>query len=129
MELILNLAWTMLAALMICVWLRFGTRKGLGRQSQLVALAVLILILFPVISVSDDLMVLQNPAEPDCCLRRDHVVSNASSIFPAIADLPQPIAAELPFGFVRLAAPGNLPVPVVCHPGLGSIQNRPPPAA
>jgi hypothetical protein len=129
MELILNLAWAMLAALMICAWLRFGPRTGPGRRSQLVALSVLILILFPVISVSDDLMALQNPAEADCCLRRNHVVSNAHSIFPAVADLPQPIAAELPFGFLRLAAPGNLPVPVVDHGGLDPIQNRPPPAA
>jgi hypothetical protein len=129
MELILNLAWAMLAIFMACGWVFFGVRTGPNRRSQLVALAVLILILFPVISVSDDLMALQNPAEDDCCLRRAHVVVSTHSIFPTVAAMPRPVLAELPFGFLRLAAPGNLPVPVICHPGLAAIQNRPPPAA
>jgi hypothetical protein len=134
MELFLNLAWVLLAALMCCLWPRFAPRTGpeqrmQDRRMQFVALAMLILILLPVISVTDDLMAVQNPAETDSCQRRDHVVSNAHSIFPAVAALPLPVFSELSFGVLRLAAPGHLPAPVVYHPGLASIQNRPPPVA
>src|ERR1700691_531557 len=144
MELALNLAWVILAMLMFCVWPRFAARTGpkrrmperqmpnqrmKDRRMQFVALSMLILILFPVISVNDDLQPLQNPAEADCCLRRVHVVTNTHSIFPPVAALPVPVFAELSFGFVRLAAPSRLSAPVVDHPGLASIQNRPPPEA
>jgi hypothetical protein len=30
---------------------------------------------------------------------------------------------------LRIAAPGRLPAPVIDHPALAPIQNRPPPAA
>jgi hypothetical protein len=134
MEFVLNLAWVLLATLMFCVWPRFAARTGPKRQEQdrrmqFVALTVLVLILFPVISVTDDLQALQNPAEADCCLRRVHVVTNTHSIFPTVAALPVPVFAELSCSFVRLAAPGRLSAPVVEHPGLASIQNRPPPVA
>ncbi|MGA2673533.1 MAG: hypothetical protein ABSE99_09920 [Terracidiphilus sp.] len=129
MEFTLNLAWVVLAALMICLWLRIGPRRDTDRRLQLVALAVLLLILFPVISVTDDLLAVQNPAETDSCIRRDYAISSAHSIFPAVAALPQPFLAELSFSFLRFAAPGHLPAPAVDHPGLAGIQNRPPPAA
>jgi hypothetical protein len=134
MELTLNLAWVVLAALMFCLWLHFASRTGLerrieNRRAQFVALAVLILILFPVISVTDDLQAIQNPAETDTCQRRDYVVCNAHSIFPPVASLPLPIFAQLSFGILRIAAPSRLPAPVIDHPALASIQNRPPPAA
>jgi hypothetical protein len=133
MELALNLAWVLLATLMFCLWLQDTPRIGSDRRipdrrMQLMALAVLILILFPVISVTDDLLAAQNPAEADSCLRRDHVVSCAHSIFPAAAAPPQPALAELSFGFLRFVAPRNFPAPIVDHPALTSIQNRPPPA-
>jgi hypothetical protein len=129
MEFALNLAWVVLAALMFCLWLRFAPRQGTDRRMQLIALAVLLLILFPVISVTDDLLTIQNPAETDSCVRRDYAVSNAHSILPAVAALPQPVFAELSFAFQRFAAPGHLPAPAVDHPGMAEIQNRPPPAA
>jgi len=134
MELVLNLAWVLLAAVMFWLWLRFAPLTGPehrthDRRSQFVALAVLLLILFPVISVTDDLQAIQNPAEADSCLRRGSVVSNAHSIFPAAPTLPEPAFAELSFGFVGLATPGRLPAPVADRPALGPIQNRPPPVA
>jgi hypothetical protein len=134
MELLLNLAWALLAALMLCLWLRFAQRTGTerrmqDRRMQFVALALLLLILFPVISVTDDLQAIQNPAETDSCQRRDHIVASPHSIFPAGAALPLPVFAELSFGILRIAAPGSLRAPVVDHPALAPIQNRPPPAA
>jgi hypothetical protein len=128
MELALNLGWMLLGALLFCLWLQFGSRTGADRRMQFVALAVLVLILFPVISMTDDVFAAQNPAEADCCLRRDHGFSAAHSLFPAAATLPPPVFAELSFGFLRFVAPRNYPVPVIDHPGLKTIQNRPPPA-
>jgi hypothetical protein len=72
---------------------------------------------------------MQNPAEADCLLRRDHVVCNTHSIFPSVAALPLPVFAELSFGFVQFAALGRLTTPVTDHPAMAPIQNRPPPVA
>ncbi|MGA2675081.1 MAG: hypothetical protein ABSE99_17840 [Terracidiphilus sp.] len=129
MELILNLAGLFVAMALVGLWLRWAPRAGVDRRTQIVALALLILILFPVISVTDDLLAAQNPAETDSCVRRDHMVANANSTFPAAATLPEPLLAELPFGFLRFAAPGALPAPVMASPALAPIENRPPPTA
>jgi hypothetical protein len=129
MELTLNLAWVLLAALMFWQWLRLAPRSSPDRRMQFVALAVLLLILFPVISVTDDLQAAQNPAEVDTCLRRDHAASNAHSIFPAVAALPPPVFAGFSFAILHFSLPGNHLAPVVDNPAFASIQNRPPPAA
>jgi hypothetical protein len=129
MELALNLAWAFSAIVIVCLWLRFAPQAGASRRTQWAALAVLILILFPVISVTDDLQAVQNPAEVDSCLRRDHAISHPHSTFPALAALPLPVLAEHPFGFPQLAAPGRSSAPVVDHPGLRILHNRPPPVA
>ena len=129
MELLLNLAWMMLAAAIIGVWLLCAPRGGVGRPQQLLALAVLSLILFPVISITDDLLAAQNPAEADCRLRRDHVVSSAHSVLPVVGSLPEHGFSEVAFSFLRSATPSGLAGPVVDHPGLAAVQNRPPPAA
>ena len=129
MELVLNVAWGLLAGLMICLWLRFGAREGVDRRSQFIALAVLLLILFPVISVTDDLQAALNPAEADCCLRRDHACSLHHSILPAVAGLPVPALAELSFSAQPMVAPGGLEAPVFDLPALAPIQNQPPPPA
>jgi len=129
MEFILNLAWALSAVAFYCIWLRHARHSGSDRRTQLVALAVLVLILFPVISVTDDLQAMQNPAEADCCLRRDHAVAASHSIFPAVAALPPSVIAECRFGFQQLAAQGSRPAPAVDNPALARIQNRPPPVA
>jgi hypothetical protein len=134
MEAILNLVWALLVMLMFGLWLRFAPRPGLNRRvdsrrMQFVALAVLILLLFPVISVTDDLQAIQNAAETDSCQRRDHVCPTSHSIFPAVAALPLPAFAGLSFGILHLAAPASLLAPVVDNPALARIENRPPPAA
>ena len=129
MELILNLGWALVAAWMLFVWLRTASRTAMDRPTQLVALAVVILILWPAISMTDDLIAAQNPAEVDCCARRDHGLSSPHSIVPAAAALPAPTFAGLSVAYVRLAAPSSLSAPYVDHPALAPIQNRPPPAA
>jgi hypothetical protein len=129
MELTLNLAWALVAAVMVCLWSRFAARSGVDRRLQFVALAVLLLILFPVVSVSDDLQAAQNPAEADCLVRRDHACSTPHSILPHLAAMPLPNFTGLSFGILRWAASGTPLVRVCGHPALASIQNRPPPVA
>jgi hypothetical protein len=128
MELLLNLAWVLLATLMFCLWLRFASRTGVGPRLQFVALAVLLMILFPVISVTDDLQAVQNPAEADCLVRRDHG-SILHSVLTPVAVLPLPAFTGLSFGLLRLAVFGGPQDPVFENPALAPIQNRPPPAA
>jgi len=129
MELILNLAWSALAGAMGVLWLCFGLRHGASRRVQLVALTVLVLILFPVISVSDDIQAMQNPAEADCCVRRDHVVAGLHSILPPVVALFQSITTRLATGAVRIATISDHQNPMQDHPGLAVVANRPPPAA
>jgi hypothetical protein len=80
MELFLNFAWALLAIASVCLWMRLERRAGVERRLPLIALALLIVILLPVISVSDDLQVLQNPAESDTfqCQRRDCLAHGSS---------------------------------------------------
>jgi len=129
MELALNLAWVMLAALMASLWLHVAPRTGSNRRMQLVALAALLLILFPVISVTDDLQAAQNLAETDCCQRRVHACSAAHWTHVPVTVLPAPVIAVITFGMVCRPVPGGYRAPAFDHPALGPIQNRPPPAA
>lgn len=130
MELTLNLGWALVAMWMLSAWVRTAPRRATDRRIQMVALAVVILILLPAISMTDDLAAAQNPAEIDCCARRDHDQgASPHSILPAAASLPLPSFTGISLAFVGMAAPGKLPSPFVENPSLTSIQNRPPPAA
>ena len=128
MELLLNLGWALLAAVMFCLWLRFAPRNSVSHPLQFVALAVLLLILFPVISVTDDLQAVQNPAEVDCLVRRIHGPASHSVLTPTAA-IPLPAITEISFGVLRMAIKGNPQDTVFDHPALAPIQNRPPPVA
>jgi hypothetical protein len=130
MELLLNLAWLLMAGVIVCLWLRGESRRSPDCRGQLIAIAVLIAILFPVISVSDDLLAVQNASEADNYLRRDHLVpSNLHPVQPMSTIVAPKIFAVLAMGFLRFFAPRLLPVHVPEHPELGSIDNRPPPLA
>jgi len=129
MELILNFVWVLLAASMVCAWLRSNPRSGTDRRLQFVALAVLLLILFPVISVTDDLQAVQNPAETDCCQRRSHLYAPLHPISGAAAALPTTEFSGLGFPIALIAFTGLQCPRVAAHPELGRVSSRPPPAA
>jgi hypothetical protein len=129
MELVLNVAWGLLAGVMFCLWLHFRSRDGVDRRGQIIALGVLLLILFPVISLTDDLQTALNPAEADVCLRRDQGSSLPHTILPAVAALPVSRLAELSFSVQRIVAQGSLDTPTFDLPALMPIQNQPPPPA
>jgi hypothetical protein len=96
---------------------------------QLVSLALVLVTLFAVITMYDDMAMVQNPAETRCFQREDESGVHAQApLHPAVASAPT-LAAELPFNTYRLAAPGNLLLPAVMISVFSSIQNRPPPLA
>ena len=134
MELFLNFAWLALAASMCCLWVRCAPHRSNGRPAdlwmQLVALAVLILILFPVISITDDLQAAQNLAETDTCACRDHECSAHHSIFlAAAASLPLPIFETVPASLIRSIALDARSTAGIQFPPLSAFQNLPPPSA
>jgi hypothetical protein len=130
MELFFNLAWLVVAGALVALWLRGNGQTHPERRGQVIAMAVLIAILFPVISVSDDLQALQNASEADNYLRRDHLVpSNQSTVQPMLAVILPVMMAGLGFGFLRFIAPSLLSVLQPKHPEIAGIENRPPPVA
>jgi hypothetical protein len=129
MELTLNLIWFLLAIAMVWLWLRQAPRDRSQRRGQMVALGLLLFILLPAISMTDDLMAAQNPAEVDCCARRDYDHAHHHAIFPRDAAPPQPVFAGLSFSRLHQPVMGLAPAPSFDLPALAPIQNRPPPAA
>ena len=130
MELFLNLAWMLVAGIIMCLWLRSEDRSKPDRRRQLIAMAVLIAILFPVISVSDDLLAMQNASEADNYPRRNLLVPSSNHpVQPALAMMAAVIFAAVGFGFMRFAAPSILSVKGPEHPALASSENRAPPVA
>jgi hypothetical protein len=128
MELTLNLGWVLVAVWMLCAWLRVAPRAARERRAQFVALAVVILILLPAISMTDDLMAAQNPAEIDCSVRRDHGCLAPHSLVPVTTARPQPGFLAPESGFLQTRVPSLAAAPFVQNPSLNSIENRPPPA-
>ena len=129
MELFLNLVWVLVAGAMVCVWLRSKDRDEPWRRRRLIAMAMLIVLLFPVISMSDDLLAVQTAFEADNYLRRDHLAPADSYAAQPALMLAVAIFSGLGVGFVRFVAPSLLPIHAGDHPEVACIENRPPPAA
>ena len=128
MELFLNVVWLLVAGALVCLWLRVGSQNHTEGRRQLIAIAVLIAILFPVISVSDDLLAMQNAVEADSYLRRDHLLpASASPVQPMLAVIAPLLFLGVAFGFLRFMGPSVLPVAALSRPEIAAIQNRPPP--
>lgn len=128
MELFLNLAWLLVAGTLVYRWLECGGSNNSNWRPQLIAIAVLIAILFPVISMSDDLLAVQNTFEADNYLRRDHLAPSANPVPPGPAIATAVIFAGFGFGFMRFAAPTRLPVEKPQRSEMTTVSNRPPPS-
>jgi hypothetical protein len=71
MELILNLAWLVLSTVLVLGYAAFARSALRSRRwTVVVALVVLILVLLPAISMTDDIAAINNPAETDHMFRR-----------------------------------------------------------
>ena len=96
MELVLNLAWVLLSASLIGLWLRQLRSNPAKVWAQVLALSVVILLLLPVISLSDDLLAAQQLAETDTCLRRaQDSTPHHPAVAPASFALPEPLMTDL----------------------------------
>jgi hypothetical protein len=131
LELVLNLVGALVAMGLTCLWLRMVSQGRHGSAHwgvQVIALFLLIVILFPVISVTDDLMAAQNPAETDSVQRRN---LEASVLHAAAVCADSPMAAwRAPDLQVRLRLRARTQrVSLPQAPALASIENRPPPIA
>jgi hypothetical protein len=127
MELLLNSAWALVAIISLCLWLRLDCRDAAERRRSFVVILMLVVILFPVISVSDDLWSIQNPAEENSLHRRDRLIASHHSITPGIAFLPVSAMAEQ---IVVVRQISSLLVPslgTVENLAFDAIENRPPP--
>ena len=76
MEILFNLLWAALSIALSGLWLLGRTRctkssPDTSVHLQITALAVLIVILFPVVSLTDDLLAYTAPAEAEHLVRRD----------------------------------------------------------
>jgi hypothetical protein len=129
MELALNLEWMSLATAMCWLWAHYARREGLRRSAQFVSLALVLGIMFVVITMYDDMAMAQNPAETCSFQREDDLGTHAHAPFHPVVASTLTLAAELPFIEIRLAVPGSLLGPSVKVLVLSSIQNRPPPVA
>lgn len=129
MEILLNSVWALVVGAIVCLWVRFGERTNGDRRTPFIAMAMLIVILFPVISVSDDLWSIQNPAETDTCQRRGLLAPCPHCILPAFAADPEPAFAGLTVVFQRISTRVWPPLPAVDTHIMDGIENRPPPGA
>jgi hypothetical protein len=128
MELALNLVWFVIAALMLLLWTCHAVRNGENNRTQIIALIVLILVIFPVISVTDDLMIAQNLAEAACSQRKDYGRANAHpELFPLPA-IYSAIFVEYSSSVIQIASVGRLSTPEIRALVIHSIDNRPPPS-
>ena len=128
MELFFNFAWAFVAMASVFLWAKYGRRALRCGHSPLIGLSMLVVLLFPAISMSDDLWSLRHPAETDICQRREHRDSASLAQFQIPAVLPNPIGLELNFQFGRIDQPRRVESAAVAAPALGPLANRPPPA-
>ncbi len=100
MEIFLNLVWAVVSLLLVVCWLRSDApeRKKI-EWSVVVALVLLIVLLFPAISMTDDLVAMNAPAEVEHMLRRNEApLSHTTSVIWLIA-----IAAIMVLGVLSAA--------------------------
>ena len=127
MELALNLGWMMLATTLCWLWARHAQRKNRDRWAQFVSLGLVLLMMFVVITMYDDMAMTQKSAETRSFQREDDAGTH-TPFHPVLASTPTQ-AKELYFNSSRYAVPGSFVVSTATDPALSSIQNRPPPAA
>jgi hypothetical protein len=132
MEMALNLAWIAGAGVACACWLRFPaeTRSRHARSPQVVALAMLLVVLFPVISLTDDLQAANLPAETEGTARRMLQAAHVSVpvAVNAVGIVAAAICAPTP-GAAKAALYRGPTAPVRQIPWLDAAAIRPPPAA
>jgi hypothetical protein len=134
-ELFSNLLWLAISSLLIGFWLRHRNRwtddsLRSGIVLQLIALALLIVVLLPVVSITDDLQACAMPAESEHLSRRSDLQTIADLSLHSFTAL---VAVIIPFSvpqrtqiLARLSLPARSQSP--CTGYLCIMGIRPPPA-
>lgn len=130
MEILLNLAWASCALGLFWFWMRASASGSASRKTQLLALGMVVLLLLPVISLSDDLMAMQGPAESDTCLRRVlHAHENCPSVVPHSMTLPEQLFIALSHGGSQQTVVQSFRMMPPLTFFMRSLDRRPPPQA
>jgi len=129
MEFYLNYAWMFAAVASVCLWLRLDRHSLESRHMQFVGLFLFVVMLFPVISVTDDMWTVQSPAETKTFDRRHQRAASPHPAFQGIAALPDRASAEKGFDSQPFGALLHAPLLAADSPAFDPIQNRPPPWA
>jgi hypothetical protein len=128
MEMVLNLAWVLTSLALFLYWAKHRVQDRLPRHMQFLALGMTVLLLLPVISLSDDLQAMQGPSETDTCVRRVlHLDNHQPSTHPASPAFPEPVLDAL--NFIRTMQEVHIadgPSPSLVH-WTQSLDSRPPP--
>jgi hypothetical protein len=135
LEILFNLLWVALSAALVGLWVvgRAGEIEDSPRSStrmQITALAVLLVILFPVVSLTDDLLAYTAPAEVEHLVRRDlqdqpaAQIDAAAAIIGALFWFPDTPGSGIPFHTSRAVRIGT-----PREESLEVLGNRPPPSA
>jgi hypothetical protein len=134
-ELLSNLIWILVALALWALWLTKACSARRARlysagSLQLIALAVLTMILLPVISVSDDLQAARNPAE----VERIGIKNHLHHLLQADPPPPAPVLFASVVSLLLLIAPRTIALldrPAAMRPHLPipihAIESRPPP--
>lgn len=135
MELFFNLLWLALSCLLLGLWLSGRNRWADDslRSSvtvQVVALALLIVVLLPVVSLTDDLQACTMPAESEHLSRRGDFQAIADftlhTVSVVIAGLVPCDASPRPETFAWLSFPAETESPSAGY--IRILGSRPPPA-
>ena len=128
MEILLNITWALCSLALVAFWMRRGASHTGSRKTQMLALGMVVLLLLPVISLSDDLIAMQGPAETDTNVRR---ALHPDNIHPS----PAPVSLALPQEIVTsFSISGHsqydLYAASIARPAtllIRSLESRPPP--
>jgi hypothetical protein len=134
-ELFSNLLWMMLSSMLLGFWL-IGRNNWTDESTrcalsvQIIALALLVVVLFPVVSLTDDLQACPMPAESEHLSRRSDFHNIADLALHAISItiaglIPIDASASAPT-FAMSSLPAGKESP--CAGYLRILGNRPPPA-
>jgi hypothetical protein len=129
MELLLNLAWLLLVLPAYILWRNSRTQRKITPMQCLLTLGCMLVILFPVISASDDLHAMQaemeeSPAGKRCvCHAHSEKSSSAKSHI-------QPVLASASFAFVPIHlawhSPAVASISIPAAPAIRPIGRAPP---
>ncbi len=128
MELVLNVAWVVLAAVMCWLWTRHPASHGrTPRRTQIVALSLVLATMFIVITLYDDMAMAQNAAETSGVQREDASSGTNAQTQQQFALFTQTPCLDPHFEICHVGVPTDHVFPALRLPALGIIQNRPPP--